>query len=253
MPISVQDIVDRLQSALDADGQGDYYLFDQDYKPAINYAIDFITGVINSRLSSDKLSTESLRELIRTRVYQTSKYSRVQFDSSDNVWSILAVYINPTVSKDDATPLPDVDSTPASSYLITHASHLTSTDSAKRLTIEQWNTNIGNPFLAGNTSVTAPFIKYGYLPFNDYSSTHEYAPTNEIEIRPELEGELVSIVILQYPTRVSLISDDIEFPESMTNIIVNLALRWLSFKQGDNTTINSQSNADIQALLETVL
>jgi hypothetical protein len=254
MAIAVQTIIDRLQSALDADGQGDYYLFDQDYKPAINYAIDYMVGVINTRLEGEKGSLESLRELIKTRVYQSSNYSRVSFDSSDDVWSVLAVYINPTVARDNGVALPNPATTPAASYLIDGASHLSAEDSAKRLTLEEWNETKGNPFVSGNNIITtSPFKQYAYLSFNDYSSTYQYDSVSEIEVRPTINGELVSISFLRYPTLVSLVTDNVEFPQSMTNLITTLALRWIAYKQGDNTNIYSVSDRDIQTLFNTAL
>lgn len=254
MAIAVQTIVDRLQSALDADGQGDYYLFDQDYKPAINYAIDYMVGVINTKLEGEKASLESLRELIKTRVYQASNYSRVSFDAADNVWSVLAVYPNPTVARDTGVALPNPATTPAASYLIDGASHLSADESAKRLTLEEWNETKVNPFVSGNSILTAaPFRQYAYLSFNDYSSTYQYDSVSEIEVRPTINGELVSISFLRYPTLVSLVTDNVEFPQSMTNLIVTLALRWIAYKQGDNTNIYSVSDRDIQALFNTAL
>lgn len=254
MAIAVQTIVDRLKSALDAEGQGDYYLFDQDFKPAINYAIDFLVGIINSRLEGDKASLESLRELIKTRVYQASNYSRVSFDAADNVWSILAVYPRPTVARDTGVALPNPATTPALSYLIDAASHLSADDSAKRLTLEEWNEVKENPFVSGNSILTAaPFRQYAYLSFNDYSSTYQYDSVSEIEIRPSINGELVSISFLRYPTLVSLVTDNVEFPQSMTNLITSLALKWIAYKQGDNTTIYGVTDKDINTLINTAL
>jgi len=254
MPISVQNIVDRVKSALDADGQGDYYLFDQDFKPAINYAIDFVVSQINHNLEQKKFSGEILRELMRTRVYQTSAYSRVQFDASDNVWSILAVYPNPSVSIDPATVLPDPDTEPATSYLVTTASYLSGDESAKRLTLEEWNENKNNPFVSGNNVVTATELQqYAYLTFQNYSSDYQYAATREIEVRPELDGKLVAISFVEYPTQVSLITDNVEFPESATNLIVDLSLRWIAFKQGDGTNINALSDRDARILINNMM
>jgi len=254
MPIAVQKLVDSIQSALDADGQGDYYLFDQDYKPAINNAIDFIVSTVNHNLEQKKFSGELLRELIRNRVYQTSRNSRVQFDSTDNVWSILALYPNPTVTQDPGQSLPDATTDSAASYLIDHASYVSSNQDAKRLTLEEWNANKLNPFLSGNTVITATELQqYAYQTFQNYSSTYQYTPTSEIEIRPVLDGKLIAVSFVQYPTQVSVVGDNVQFPESATDLIVNLALKWIAFKQGDGTNIYALSSRDAAQLVNNAI
>ena len=51
--IAVQTVVDRMKSVLDAEGS-DRYLFDQDFKPAINSAIDWLVAVFNAAFSDKK-------------------------------------------------------------------------------------------------------------------------------------------------------------------------------------------------------
>ena len=97
--IAVSEIVSRINAALDAEGSG-RYTFSRDFQPAINYAIEFYVSVFNSAFGDNKLSEENLRELVRTRIWQTSEDSRVFFNTDDTVeevWSILAVMPNPVI------------------------------------------------------------------------------------------------------------------------------------------------------------
>jgi hypothetical protein len=61
--IPVQTIVDRVTSILDAEGS-DRYLFDQDFKPAINLTKDWVVAVFNKAFADKKLSEENLKELV---------------------------------------------------------------------------------------------------------------------------------------------------------------------------------------------
>jgi len=91
--IPVQDIVNRVASMLDAEGS-DRYLFDQDYRPAINSAKDWVLAVFKKIFSEKAISEESLRELVVIRVFQTSSFSRIALEQptlGDEIWSILSV------------------------------------------------------------------------------------------------------------------------------------------------------------------
>ena len=95
MSILVSDIVSRCESALDAEGF-ERYLFDNDYRPAINYAMEWIVSVFNKAFAENKLSEESMRELVFAKVFITSAHSRINLNDlnsiNNEVWSILAVY-----------------------------------------------------------------------------------------------------------------------------------------------------------------
>ena len=98
--IPVQTIVDRCNFALDAEGSG-RYLFEQDFKPAINSSIEWLVAVFNRVFAEKKLSEENLRELIKTRVFLASAFSRLNLDKDsldgDSLWTILRVMPSPRV------------------------------------------------------------------------------------------------------------------------------------------------------------
>ena len=100
MPIAAQTIADRVrQVGLDAEG-ADYYLDSVDIIPAINASQEWLVAVINAAFGQKKMGEEVFQDLVKTRVFQTSEFSRIKLDSAalgHEVWTILAVYPNSTV------------------------------------------------------------------------------------------------------------------------------------------------------------
>ena len=249
MSILVQEIVDRSKAALDAEGD-ERYLFDQDFKPAIRYACEWVVSAFNDAFAQNKLSGEALKELVKVSVWQTNQFSRVAFDETTvgkKLWSILAVYPNPkTIPFQSAVPL----AVPEESRFYPNLSHESSISTAKRLTLEEWNDNQKNVFMAGNVTLVGDLVDYAYLDFADYSSSSYNDPgIYEIEIRPVLKNKFVTIAYLQRPVEISLISDSVEFPESLTNIITEKTLNYISYKQGDGTNLYGITEQDVNRLV----
>ena len=93
--IQAQELRDQLAFALDAEGS-DHYIDDLDYIPAMNAAIKWLTNVVNSAFGKDKIGEEFFRDLTYSGVFRTDDCSRVSLNVFPNdVWSILAIYINP--------------------------------------------------------------------------------------------------------------------------------------------------------------
>lgn len=248
--IPVQTIVDRVTSILDAEGS-DRYLFDQDFKPAINLTKDWVVAVFNKAFAEKKLSEENLKELVKTKVWTTSTFSRINIDPSViNVWSILGIIPKPTVYP--AASIPTVGVNPDTSTLETGVSYISSEFSARRLTVEEWNENKNNVFEAGNNVLTTSFTEYAYLNQGDYSSTN-YTTAGEIEVRPSVPTEFVAITYLTYPLDINVIGDSIEFPQTLTDLIVNKVLNYISFKQGDQTNLFSVSGAEVATLVKLMM
>mgnify|MGYP003489322172 FL=1 len=59
MAILVQTLVNRMAAKLDAEGS-QRYLFDQDYKPAINESMEALITMLNSAFAENKLTPEGL-------------------------------------------------------------------------------------------------------------------------------------------------------------------------------------------------
>lgn len=249
MAIQAQTIVDRAAPSLDAEGN-DYYTFDQDYKPAINNTSEWLVSVFNEIFGEKKTVPEQLRELVKIKVWQANKYSRVSYNPADTghqLWSILSVMPEPKLHPGSAvSPL----SNPVQSVFVANRSFVSSKYAAARLSGEQWNLNSENPFLPGNTALLNGLKQYAYRDFADYSSSSYTNPVNaEIEIRPSIPEKYVAIEYLKYPTPVNLITDSVEFPVSMLPIITDKVLSFMSVKQGDGTNLWSVTEGDVKRIM----
>lgn len=249
MPISVQEIVDRSTSALDAE-DSERYLFDQDFKPAINYAQDWVVSVINRSMENNKFSGESLRELVKVGVWQANNFSRIAFNEAvmnEKLWSVLALYPNPVVSP-FATPSPFPNK--AESRYMPNLAFASGKACSNRLTLEQWNDNADNIFMPGNNILTGPLSDYAYLGFADYSSASYDNPGKfELEIRPSVANKFVAMAYLKKPVTVTAIGDDVQFPDTLMDIMIEKTLMFMSAKQGDQTNLYAVTNADINRLV----
>jgi len=246
--ISVQAVVDRMTSVLDAEGS-DRYLFDQDFKPAINSSIDWLVAVFNSAFSEKKLSEENLRDLIRTTIWQANSYSRIQLDNSSlnyDIWSILGVFPEPVIVP---ATIPPVLPTPETSVFRGDLSYIESDWSASRATIEEWNDNKKNIFTSGNNVLLNGFKTYSYLGHGNYQSS-SYISGEEIEIRPSVANSFVAITVLKVPSKINLITEQIEFPNSVFDVLFQKALNFISYKQGDQTNLYSVTAQDISTLVK---
>ena len=252
MPILVSDIVSRCESALDAEGF-ERYLFDNDFAPAINYAKEWVVAAFNKAFADNKLSEESMRELVKIRVFITSPYSRINFNPAilgDNIWSVFAVY--PEITYSGTLTVPDY--TKFISTFCPNASYTSSYKSAKRGTLEEVNQNRRNPFMAGNEVNTCEETRdYLYTFGVDYNGSYTSNPTEELEIYPALNRQPVAIAYLAFPDDIDDITDTIPFPETLTNLMVNKALEWISYKQGDNTTLKMVSDEDVRTLVSLMI
>jgi len=247
MAINVTTIVEQCQSALDAEGF-ERYEFNEDYRPAINHAVDWMVAVFNSVFSQNKLSEETLRELIRMRIFITSTYSRVHFaqaDLGETIWSIVAVYPKPEyVGALVAQPNTEI------SVHCPLASYVKSYYSAKRTTLEKVNHDRRNPFAHGNEiDDCEETITYTYIFGVDYTGAYQVPTVHELEVQRAIPNEAIAISYLAHPQRVALVTDTIPFPEALTNMLVNKALDYISWKQGDGTNLKGVTDRDTKELI----
>jgi len=249
MPILAQTVHTKILSALDAE-DSDRYLFDKDTKNAMNYAIGVLVTWFNSAFGQNKIAPESLREITKVKIWQANSYSRVSFNDSEvghKMWTLLTVYPTPTINKKSITPSGGTNS---ASKFRPDVSLVEAGKPAKRLTLEEWGDNEGNAFMPGNNVLKGDMAEYAYLDFADYTSSSYVGNSdpNEITIRPSVANKFIAMGYLKYPSQVSLISDSIEFPESLTDLFVEIALNKISEKQGDNTNLYSVSAQNINKL-----
>lgn len=253
MSIQVQDIADRLRFALDAEG-ADHYEDSRDIIPAINSAVNWMISVINSTLGHKKIGEEVFRELKVSEVHWTSKDSRISMRNFQfEPWTILAVYPKVVTGATGAaavvTPL-DSDE----SIRRTDLYHQSSDFSSKRLTIEEWATNKNNPFEAGydGAILCDGVTNYAYLDPLHYAQADGIPTGAEIEVRPSVANENVTVFYVKKPTAITDITDVIEFPDTVFSLIFNKALNYIAYKQGDGTNAYAVSSQDISLLIRTV-
>ena len=254
MAILVQDVVDRMRAALDAEG-AEHYSDTLDLIPAINNSVVWLVSVINSTLGHKKLGEEIFRELTESDVFKTSINSRVSLSVFPSApWTILAVYPKPTTADTGAATPPAVDD--KESQHLPNKYHQSSDYSAKRLTLEEWSVNKNNPFEAGNsiTLTTCPeIISYAYLDPSNYDPSSSITITKELEVRPPVPQQELTIFYVKKPTDVALVTDTIPFPDTVFPLILDKSLQYVAYKQGDQTTLYSVTGQDIKQLLMTVL
>lgn len=228
-----QEIHNRVLAALDAENS-ERYLWDQDTKPALKGAIETLVTWFNEAFSENKLTPENLRELVNVKVWQTNFYSRVSYDESvvgHSLWSLFAVYPEiETTAKQAASP----STNKAESKFRPDISFVSSIKDAKRLTLEEWNENANNAFMPGNNILKGAIKEYAYLDFANYTSTKYVKGSDkaEITIRPTLQNKLVALAYLKYPDMPDQIGGSIEFPKSLTDLLVELTLNKITYKQG---------------------
>lgn len=254
MPILASDLASQIRFALDAEG-ADHYKDDLDIIPSINAAQRWLTSVINKHLGSEKFTEESFSDLSHARVFQTSQNSRIKLEIFPHeVWSILAVYPFP-VTRNNGLEYSQTDTDPNKSFLLLDLFHVSGEKSAKRLTLEEWATNRRNPFEAGyeGSDICDELKDYAYLDPIDYNfEGNENDRLPEIEIRPLIDRGQVTVFYLQKPEEITTLNDNILFPDNMFQMLFNKALDYISYKQGDNTNLNTITTQDIANLYKSI-
>ena len=232
--IQAQELRDQLAFALDAEGS-DHYIDDLDYIPAMNAAIKWLTNVVNSAFGKDKIGEEFFRDLTYSGVFRTDDCSRVSLNVFPNdVWSILAIYINPETREipGQVAPLTPNDN---DSYFINNLLHKSSFISCKRLSIEEWATSRPNPFEDGydGNQICDELKRYAYLNPINYENTNVGVTAKELEVRPAVNNDNLTVFWVKKPGTIDTLADNIEYPESVFQLLFNKSLNYISYKQGD--------------------
>lgn len=252
--ISSNAINTAMRAALDAENS-DHYTAQEDIIPAINDSIRWLVSVINATLGQKKPGEEALRDLMTATVMRTSQDSRVSLNQLPNeVWTITSVEALPvTGATGGATPAMPNDK---QSYYRSDLYHISPTKYTKRLTIEEWTISKNeNPFAPGydGDAICDGLKEYAYLNPVTYNPDNTVSISSEIEISPRLNKELVTIFYAKTPTVITILgNNDIEFPDSLFQIILARALAFIAYKQGDQTNLWSVSQSDINFLLQTI-
>jgi len=256
--IPVSEIITRTQAALDSEGFG-RYTFARDFRPAINYAQEWITGVFSSALGSNKFNEEGLSDLSFVKIWKTNQFSRFVFQTAQvghRLWTIVSIYPECTIYPDTAIAQADLTK---SVYSSTH-SYVSSYKSCGRITAEESSVNRRNPFSPGNEIITCEELRdYAYKSMTTYRGGYQPSPGNvddviipyeymEIQIFPAYNNRVLAMEYLKYPASVSLEADSIEYPHSIINMIVEQTLNFLAYKQS-GTPLRQASETDLNKLI----
>lgn len=249
MSFTAQSLRDQLAFALDAENS-DHYRDDLDYIPSINAAMKWLTAVVNSAFGENKIGEEFFREISYSGVFRTSNTSRVSLDVfPTEVWTILAVMALPT-TEENGNPAP---STPDNkrSYHLDNLIHVSSLNACKRISIESWTDGLFNPTEAGydGDQICSELKLYSYLQPLNYGSVSRGNISQEIEIRPAVKNGQVTVFWAKKPDEITSLSQQIDFPNSVFQLLFDKALNYIAYKQGDQTNIYGVTNNDIQQLL----
>lgn len=243
--ILVSDVIARIESALDAEGY-DHYTFDRDYRYAISYAQEFLTSALDRVLGKTRFIEERLADLTFTGTWVTNNQSRFTFDEAvmgQRLWAIVAIYMNPVVTPTTAIAQPN----PALSVYSDSHKYIKSYKSAWRVTAEEHSSNRNNPFAPGNEyhDTCEELREYGYLSPLTYLGVP--TPVKEITITSEYLNKTLCMQYLKFPNEVTAPNQQLEFPSSMMDLIVNKSLAFISYKRGD-TNLTMVTEADVRQL-----
>lgn len=248
--ISAQELRNAMAAALDAEGS-DHYTDTLDYIPAMNVANKWLTSVVNAALGQNKIGEEFFRDISYAGVFMTNNNSRLSLNVfPSEVWSILAIYIDPKTEVDPSLPVPPTPD-PKQSYYLSNQIHVFSSVDCKRLTVEQWANNVLNPFEHGydGDQICDNLKFYAYLNPINYSISGASSKMQQIEIRPKSQNEMVTVFWAKKPSTITSLTDTIDFPSSVFDLLFNKALNYISYKQGDQTNLYGVTNTDIQQLI----
>lgn len=249
MSFTAQSLRNQLAFALDAENS-DHYRDDLDYIPAINASMKWLTAVVNSAFGENKIGEEFFRELSYSGVFLTNNNSRVSLDVfPTEVWTVLAVMALPTTESNGNPAPPTPDTT--RSYHLDNLIHVSSLNACKRISVEAWTDGLFNPTEAGydGNQICDELKLYSYLQPINYRSVSRGETSQEIEVRPSVKNGQVTVFWAKKPEEITQLSDQIDFPNSVFQLLFDKALNYIAYKQGDQTTIYGVTTADIQQLL----
>ena len=267
--ILVSDVINGIKAELDAVGS-DRYTNDRDYFPALNKAQEWLVTLFNAAFGTNKITEESLRELIVTRIYVCNQFSRLNLydtiDQSDTplyqdyIWSILGVHPNCKVIDEigDLAPDPTLFSNKLRSV---KTAYLMAPDkdnkTAERLSLEEWEFVDDNIFMRGNGGVTNGYASYSYLNWKEnapldpgftiYDQSQSTGP--EIEIKPVLSNKYVGVTYLATPAKILNESDIIKFPETLRVVLIQKSVDYITRKSYDREALYQITTQDMNNLI----
>ncbi len=240
-----------LSAELDASGSGRYPV---PYRiECFNYAIRRAATAIGWALAERKAPEEALRELNCTALFQTNSLSGVTLDDptlGHVIWNVLAVICSAGV----VGQAPTILALPPS--ISRCRSDLAWNKSGKpcvRISIEQMARTLvdksgampGSEALASNPAM----VDHAYC-ITGTNAGGGWAAGSELTVLPVSlnKSTIVAIHYLKAPTEFTSDTSQVEYPKSMKQQLVDWALSFAAVRQGDNTTLASESARDAASL-----
>lgn len=204
-------------------------------------SVNYITGLFERAYESRRITAEAFTDLLRVKTYALiSQGDSVSIDVSGEVNSMWAI-----VGLD-----PLVANTGNPNYTYTDTQYKW----AKKLSIDEWGENIGNPFKAGSSVLKAiGLTDFGYI--MAWGSQHDDDPAKRILLlRPASmftdAGDRIALWYLNYPTTVTDLSDTLEFPLKLTNLLVQQTLKYLSTQQGARQSLYQITDKEMAEFIQ---
>ena len=242
--ILASDVFFDVKSFLDDDSSG-RYSEPKDLVPAINNAVLYLIAVFNAAFEAKKLSPEVLSDLSVNKILPVTGTNTKRCDMSaiTDWWTIFGIEPDPIVNGDPAVL------------------QETRNRFAARMTLEQWNDALADPFSPGTgVSILSAFVRPGYLgPGQYYGDGKEY-----IMVRPGsvFTADNLAIWYLKNPTKVVDGTSQIEFPEVLHGLLVQKTLNYLSmqhesssgaYSQASHTKYGSITDSEIKTLVSLMI
>ena len=233
--ILASDVFSDVRSQLDDDTSG-RYTEAADLVPAFNKAVLYLVSVFNTAFDQKKISPESLRELVLNKVLAVTGTTtkKVDLTSVTDLWTILGVDPDPIVAGGPAV--------------------LSETRNrwATRMTLEQWNDALSDPFSAG-TGIAIPegLVRAGYIgPGAYFGDTKLY-----LMVRPGslFTQDNIALWYLKNPTKATSGTSTVEFPRSLYGLLVEKVVNYISNQHGPESTYQKITNQEITQLLQLML
>ncbi|HRA18044.1 MAG TPA: hypothetical protein PLZ24_12955 [Flavobacteriales bacterium] len=266
IPFSKVD--EQMLSRLDAVGT-DHYDLTLTRIPAVNGAQYMVQSALSSLIEGKKFSGEGLRDLNSSAIFQTSQFGQIDVDQilgtaapgniPHKVWTILGVY-----PKFISTPTVQVITDPvAERSQFRNARFIRPLKSSHHLTQENIAEASTDPFAPGSPLNTNPDLQeYGYT-FGTRAVVGGGMPpvTTMTVVGGPAGRQMIAVSYLRVPKTVPNMTDEtdpayagtqLEWPSSMEELIISAALRIISIKQGDGTTLSGLSAGEMNMLIQAI-
>jgi hypothetical protein len=260
--IRLSHIDQQVLARLDAEGT-DHFELSLDRIPAYRGAQERISSILSAGLEAKKFSGEALRDLNYTTVFQTSERGQIDVDSlialpplEHKAWTIVAVH--PEFESYQEQVLVG-DNIPTNSLLRNDIRFVRPLKSAKHYTQAQESAVQKNVFLPGNEVITGEAKEWGFVFGTKAEATgQQVGRTLRIMDHPAGTRRLVAVSYIKAPARIpDILSEndplydtyELEWPESMSELIIAVSLRILAMKQGDQTTLYGLNTQEMGLLL----